>query len=134
MKPKNADEFRISPQVTTIQDFHYVQLEHRYRIELRFVNKGYKNRFRYGLSLKYNFPKIPVSCFLSNEIFLGTLAPYFERNRSSFVIQYKISSSLNYQLGFLNQFDYKINDEIGRNFIIMGVAWDLKLYQSPVLE
>ncbi|GIV43231.1 MAG: hypothetical protein KatS3mg035_0354 [Bacteroidia bacterium] len=129
MKPKNADELRISPQIITIQNFHSIQLEHRYRMELRFINKGYKNRFRYRLNLKYSFPKIPVSCFLNNEIFFGTQAPYFERNRSSFVIQYKISHFLSYQLGFLYQFDYKINDETGRNFIVIGALWDLKLHQ-----
>jgi hypothetical protein len=96
-------------------------------MELRFINKGYKNRFRYRLNLKYSFPKIPVSCFLNNEIFFGTQAPYFERNRFSFVIQYKIFNFLNYQLGFLNQLDYKINYESVRNFIITVLILDLRL-------
>jgi hypothetical protein len=33
-------------------------------------------------------------------------------------------------LGYLHQFDYKINDETGRDFLQIGCYFDLKLKQK----
>jgi len=45
--PKNNDEFRIWPQVLLSQSMGKLKTEQRYRVELRFTNAGYRNRFRY---------------------------------------------------------------------------------------
>ncbi len=52
--------------------------------------------------------------------------PYFERNRATCNIIYKPNESVNYMLGYLHQFDYKINDETGRDFLQVGVYFLLK--------
>ena len=46
--------------------------------------------------------------------------PYFERNRMLFAFNYKPSKATTIQVGYLHQFDYKINDETGRDFFQIG--------------
>lgn len=124
--PRNVFENRISPQIITNQNFKIIDLEHRYRLEFRFTDRGFRNRFRYRVGLKGNIPKSPITLILNNEIFLGNRAPYFERNRFSFFIQYNLNPFINYQAGYLFQFDYRINDEIGRNFLVIAINFHFK--------
>lgn len=131
LKPKNNDEFRIWPQVLLTQSLGNFKVEQRYRAELRFTSNGYRNRFRYRLGLSYPFgstttPNKPWQVYLNNEIFFTDGEPFFERNRMAFGLQYKTSATTTLQLGFLHQFDYRINDETGRDFIQIGYFFELK--------
>ncbi len=130
VRPKNNDEFRIWPQVLMYQNMGMVKIEQRYRTELRFTSNGYRNRFRYRLGLSVPFGKIqndtrPFQLSLSNEIFFTDKEPYFERNRLMLSLQYKLSESVSFQLGYLYQFDYRINDETGREFLVAGLYFDI---------
>lgn len=130
LKPKNNDEFRIWPQVLLTQSLGSFKIEQRYRAELRFTSNGYRNRFRYRLGLSYPFGNQttttkPWQVYFNNEIFFTDDEPYFERNRMAFGVQHKTSASTTLQLGFLHQFDYKINDETGRDFIQIGYFFEL---------
>jgi hypothetical protein len=58
---------------------------------------------------------------VSNELFFTTKEPYFERNRINFTVSFKPSKMTTIQLGYLHQFDYKINDETGRDFLQVGL-------------
>jgi hypothetical protein len=49
--PKNNDEFRIWPQVLFAETVGRFKVEHRYRTELRFTSRGYRNRFRYRIGI-----------------------------------------------------------------------------------
>jgi len=123
--PKNNDEFRIWPQIIIFQSLGKINIEQRYRAELRFTSNGYRNRFRYRLGLSYPFGKErnnfkPFQISASNELFLTDKEPYFERNRMLVAFNYKPSKSTTLQLGYLHQFDYKINDETGRDFLQIG--------------
>ncbi len=134
--PKNNNEFRMWPQFLLYQNIGRFKIEQRYRAELRFTSNGYRNRFRYRFSLSYPFGKAkngikPFSLTGSNEIFFTDKEPYFERNRAACNIIYKPNESVNYMLGYLHQFDYKINDETGRDFLQVGVYFLLK---SPSLN
>lgn len=124
--PKNNNEFRIWPQITLNQTIKKIKIEQRYRTELRFTNNGYRNRFRYRLGISYAFGKTsknykPFKVNVSNELFFTTKEPYFERNRINFTFSFKPSKMTIIQLGYLHQFDYKINDETGRDFIQVGL-------------
>lgn len=101
---------------------HLILLEHRYRIEQRYTNKGYRNRFRYRLGGLLPLGK-QSNYFLAGweEIFLTNRAPYFERIRSSLVVGRKFSS-MTVHAGYLHQFDYKINDETGSSFFQVSVS------------
>lgn len=130
VKPKNNDEFRVWPQITLSQKIGKIKVEQRYRAEMRFTSNGYRSRFRYRLGLAYPFGKEkngykPFQASISNELFFTNNEPYFERNRFLYAMNFKPSKTVTLQLGFLNQFDYKINDETGRSFLQMGLFIEL---------
>ena len=60
----------------------------------------------------------------------------FKRNRLLFAFNYKPSKTTTLQIGYLHQFDYKINDETGRDFIVVGFYYELfrKLTSKPVTD
>jgi len=123
--PKNNAEFRIWPQVIVFQSIGKIKIEQRYRAEFRFTSNAYRNRFRYRLGISYPFGKEqneykPFQISASNEIFFTDKEPYFERNRILLAFNYKPSKVTTIQIGYLHQFDYKINDEIGRDFLQIG--------------
>ena len=128
--PKNNDEFRIWPQVLFTQSIGVFKIEQRYRAELRFTNNGYRNRFRYRFGLGYPFGALkesykPYLLSISNELFFTDREPYFERNRIQFAFNYRPSKNTSIQIGYLHQFDYKINDETGRDFLQIGYYLEL---------
>jgi hypothetical protein len=121
--PKNNNEFRLWPQIILSQKLNRLKIEHRYRAEFRFTSNGFRNRFRYRLGLSYPIIQknsLNTSIYLNNEIFFTDNEPYFERNRIAFGIQHMISKKSTFLIGYLHQFDYKINDETGRDFIQIG--------------
>lgn len=128
--PKNNNEFRVWPQVVLFQSVGNLKVEQRYRAELRWTSKGYRNRFRYRLGTSYPFGKErneykPYQISASNELFFTDKEPYFERNRLLFAFNYKPSKTTTLQIGYLHQFDYRINDETGRDFLVVGFYYEL---------
>lgn len=128
--PKNNNEFRIWPQLVLTQSIGKLKIEQRYRAELRFTSAGYRNRFRYRLGVSYPLGKERDGYSLyqigvSNELFFTDNEPYFERNRLQFGFNYKPTKTLSFQVGYLHQFDYKINDETGRDFLQIGCFIEL---------
>lgn len=127
IRPQNNNEIRIWPQITLFNQFDRFSLDHRYRLEMRWTSNGYKNRYRYRIGIKYPVPNSrKLTLNLSNELFFTDSEPYFERNRILSSIDYKISDHTILQIGYLHQLDYKINDETGRDFILLGLSFDLK--------
>ena len=128
--PKNNDEFRLWPQVILFQSLGKLKIEQRYRTEFRFTSNGYRNRFRYRFGVSHPFGKVqkdykPFQISASNEIFFTNKEPYFERNRFLLAFNYKPSKATTIQIGYLQQFDYKINDEVGRDFLQIGFYVEL---------
>lgn len=136
--PKNNDEFRLWTQAILSQKIgKKLKIEQRYRVESRFTYSGYRNRFRYRLGASYPFGNEkngfkPFQINANNEIFFTDKEPYFERNRLSVSLNYKTSKQITWQLGYLHQFDYKINDESGRDFLLLGLA--IELYRKKSRE
>ncbi len=131
--PKNNNEFRIWPQVNLYQTVGVFKIEQRYRAEFRFTNNGYRNRYRYRLGLllplgrdKDEYKPFQISA--SNELFFTDNEPYFERNRILIAFNYKPSKATTLQIGYLHQFDYKINDETGSDFLQVG--YFIELYRN----
>lgn len=134
--PKNNNEFRVWPQVVLFQSIGKFKIEQRYRAELRFTSNGYKNRFRYRLGVTHSFGEVrddyqPFQVSASNELFFTDTQPYFERNRMQLSFNYKPSKATTLQIGYLHQFDYRINDETGRDFLQLGVFFEIFRKQSP---
>jgi len=112
------------------QSLGAIKIEQRYRVEFRFTSSGYRNRFRYRLGVSHAFGKEtkgykPFQVTASNEIFFTDKEPYFERNRMLLAINYKPTNAIMFHTGYLHQFDYKINDETGRDFLVLGVYLEL---------
>ncbi len=130
VSPKNNDEFRIWPQIILSQSIGSVKIEQRYRAEFRFTSNGYRNRFRYRLGISKPFGREksgykPFQINANSELFFTTKEAYFERSRSLLSMSYKMTKQVSFQLGYLYQFDYKINDETGRSFLVTGVYFEL---------
>jgi hypothetical protein len=128
--PMNNDEFRLWPQIALIQSIGKLKIEQRYRAEFRFTSNGFRNRFRYRLGISYPLGKDingykPFQLAISDELFFTDTEPYFERNRLLFSVNFRFTRATSLQLGYLTQFDYKINDETGREFLQVGLFFDL---------
>lgn len=128
--PKNNDEFRLWPQLIFFENIGKMRIEHRYRSEFRFTSNGYRNRFRFRIGLSYPFGKMreyfqPFQVGFSNELFFTDREPYFERNRLAFNFNYKPIKNISLMLGYLHQFDYRINDETGRDFLQVGIFYEI---------
>ncbi|MFN4082881.1 MAG: DUF2490 domain-containing protein [Bacteroidia bacterium] len=131
VEPVLTDEMRTWMQFGSKQYLGVFTIDHRYRAEQRFIGNNYRNRFRYRLNtvlpLKGN--KVVPGVFYAsvfNEIFLTDVPPYFERNRFYTGIGYDISNTLSIQTGYVYQFDYRLFDEIGRNFFQLGILVTLQ--------
>jgi len=128
--PKNNDEFRLWPQLSLTQSIGQLKVEQRYRSEFRWTSVGFRNRFRYRLGVSYPFGKEThgykqFQLNLSYELFFTDTQPYFERNRLQLTGSYFLSKEASVQLGFLRQFDYKINDETGKDFFVIGYYFEI---------
>ena len=57
----------------------------------------------------------------SNELFFTNEPTYFERNRLQLAFSYKATAKTTFQIGFINQFDYKINSQKNQSYLQTGV-------------
>jgi len=133
--PLKQKEVRTFVQLVMKQRLEIIKFEHRYRAEQRFTNNGYRNRFRYRLNtvVPINNRKIVPKTFYAavwNEIFFTDLAPYFERNRFFFGGGYEVNEYVSFQSGYVHQFDYKINDETGRDFLQISVLLNFNVKKN----
>lgn len=123
------DETRIWQQIQMNMPFHRLRFEHRYRAEQRLTSNGFRNRFRYrlGCVLPINRPTMTVGTLylnMWNELFFTNKAAYFERNRLGLIAGYNVNPRLSLQMGWVHQFDYRINDETGRDFLQISFLVD----------
>lgn len=119
-------EFRVWQQVIFNQYYSRVKFEHRFRIEERWINKEFNNRFRYRITVAIplnNKKIIPKTAFLIgfNEIFLTTKPPHFLRNRAYIGIGYQFNKVLTAQVGWLNQYNYDLLKTNDKNNIALNL-------------
>ena len=115
--PLNVEK-RLWEQLTLTQFSKRLKLEHRYRIEQRWLafrddSTAFRQRLRYRLNAFYPLNKPAIGAgtwFLSayDEIFLNPSGPVFERNRLYGGLGYLPSARLILQLGFVNQANYNL--------------------------
>lgn len=104
------NEHRVYQQFITKQSIGRVKVQHRYRLEERWVeDQDFKLRFRYFLALNVplnNKDMIDNTVYLSayNEIFLRHDNGIFDRNRLYGGVGYKVNSLMRFELGYMNQF------------------------------
>ena len=133
--PKTSDEIRLFEQMSMSQYLHRIKFEHRYRAEQRFTKNGYRNRFRYRMQaiVPLNGLKIRPKVWYvtgSGEVFFTDTPAYFERIRTYVGLGYQLSKSWGLQAGYLHQFDYKLVDETGKDFLQVSLLWDVQLHKK----
>ena len=133
--PMLNDEFRTWVQLRIKHELGRFQMEHRYRAEQRWTQDGYRNRFRYRTQVLLPFRNKTGKengwyTVAWNEIFFTNLPPYFERNRVFAGAGHEFSNHLTVQAGYLYQFDYRLTDEIGRDFLQLSLQYQLPWRKS----
>ena len=129
--PAIAKEFRLWQQFVLTNNINRVKLQHRYRLEQRWINGNYFNRFRYRINpvipINHN-AVVPKTFFASafTELFFTNEAPYFLRNRFFIGCGYEFSDPFTLQFGFLRQYDYRKSDDgSGKNYLQLSLLFTL---------
>lgn len=113
-----ASENRIWQQLVLRQKTTFIFMEHRYRMEQRFIHNVTNKTDQIDYRIRYRFqtlyPLYSVSPHLrhlfvsmNNEIMINFKrepARVFDRNRFFAGLGYQVSPKMNFQLGYLNQF------------------------------
>lgn len=128
--PLNVEK-RLWEQLVLTQYSHRLKLEHRYRIEQRWLafrdgSSEFRQRFRYRLNafLPLNHKTIvPGTVFLSayDEVFLNPKGPVFERNRVYGGVGYQFDKHVVLQAGYVNQANYNYMASQGQ-FVLQNTA------------
>lgn len=105
---KENIEHRIFQQYITKQKFGRFYVQHRYRLEERFLQDDFRMRFRYllGLNIPINNKEMLPKTFYGsvyNEIFLHFNSPTFDRNRVYGALGYVINKNMRIEAGYMNQ-------------------------------
>jgi hypothetical protein len=134
-------ENRIWQQFVLRQKSRALFIDHRYRLEQRFIQNLSNQTSRIDHRIRYRFqilfplytltPRLRnVFLSLNNEIMLNfrkNTAELFDRNRLALGLGYQFHPKLNFQVGYMNQFAQSSFSTIGRSEHIMtiGVSYNL---------
>lgn len=135
-----TSEHRIWQQLILRQKTKNIFMEHRYRLEQRFIENISNGTKREEHRLRYRFqtlfPLYSVSPHLrhlfvavNNEIminFRSNPSKLFDRNRFFAGLGYQVSPKMNFQIGYLNQFSQTGNPEAQVDHILqIGVSYNM---------
>lgn len=137
--PRLNNETRTWLQVNMRQYLDRLKFEHRYRAEQRWSSNGFRHRFRYRLQMLVPLNQKVIKpgtvyAGIWNELFFTNRAPYFERNRFFIGGGYALKPWLNLEAGWIHQFDFRLDDEIGRDFLQITMQFRLTRTESPRSE
>jgi hypothetical protein len=121
---RSVTENRIYEQFITRQNFGRVFIQHRYRIEERFIASDIRMRFRYllGLNIPINQKIIQKDVFYFsayNEIFLRTNTPVFDQDRIYGAVGYAINNYLRVETGMMYQI-FEDGNKLQFQFVFMN--------------
>ena len=121
--PLSASETRLWEQLAINNQYSHIKIEHRIRLEQRWINNDYKARFRYRLNpiiMLNHASMLPHTVFIScfDEIFLSNVFPRFELNRYYWGGGVQLNKKLAIQLGILHESNFdKTGKETNRNYL-----------------
>jgi len=103
-----TNEHRVYQQFITRQSFNKVFLQHRYRIEERFLPNDFQMRFRYflGINIPIYKPRLEKNAYYFsayNEIFINAQQNIFDRNRLYGAIGYIFNKNIKMEAGYMAQ-------------------------------
>ncbi len=105
---RRLHEHRPFQQFLLRQQWTRLYIQHRYRLEERFLAGDFRLRFRYFLAgqLPFNRPTLDRSAIylsLYNELFVHTDKPVFDRNRLFAAVGYTFNKNLRFEMGWMAQ-------------------------------
>ncbi|MBN8696152.1 MAG: DUF2490 domain-containing protein [Bacteroidetes bacterium] len=112
IKDQHTQEHRTWQQASLKNNYGRIQIEHRYRLEQRWINNNkstnHKDRIRYLLRVTFPFNKkemVKNALFASfyNEVFIHFQNEPFDRNRLYGALGFQFTDRSNIQLGYLAQ-------------------------------
>jgi len=132
-KAPETEEHRIWQQFILTNKIGRVKFEHRYRIEQRWVNQDYKNRFRYRLMLFIPLNNIKIeekTLFLGlyDEVFINSKETFFDRNRLYGALGYQFNKKANVQVGMMHQ---QVNG-FGKWYLQMALIFNTDLRRKII--
>lgn len=136
--PARQKEFRTWLELNYKHAFSRFNFDHRVRIEQRFIPGNYKNRLKYrlGLILPVNRSELIQGCIylsVNNEVWLPQHGVLIEKNRLYTGIGYKINGNAAFQIGCINDNDYKSDGHSVKNYLQLMLIYDFtKLFKKLV--
>lgn len=132
-------EDRLWEQFTLLEYFDRIKIENRVRIEQRWLNSDYRNRFRYRLNLivPFNHPKIQANTVFTSvfdEVFFNNKAPNFERNRISAALGYQFTKAISLQAGWMNQYNNLPTSTNDKNNMMVVFIYNIQRRKGPQHE
>lgn len=132
-------ENRLWEQFTLLAYLDRIKLENRVRIEQRWLNGDYRNRFRYRLNalVPINHPTfIANTAFVSvfDEVFFNNDAPNFERNRISATAGYQFTKAISLQVGWINQYNNLPASTNDKNNMMAVFMYTIQRKKGPQRE
>jgi hypothetical protein len=129
-KPIQNHELRPWQQLTYKHKIGNLLVDHRLRVEQRFFENNYKNRFRYRLNfvLPIGSKMLKEKSWYAtsfNELFFNNEVPRFERNRFLLGAGYEFSKQFTIQTGWLFQYDIGRNRDFSKNFLQTSLLFTL---------
>ena len=123
-------ETRLWEQFTNNQYLGRIKLEHRYRIEQRWLTNEYRNRFRYRLNVTVPVTRskmLPKTFFIGvfDEVFFNNRSPNFERNRFFGSLGYQFNNSWSVQAGILNQNNVNLGPGNDKNNLMINLFYKI---------
>lgn len=112
IKDQHTEEHRAWQQASLKSNYGHLQIEHRYRLEQRWLNNNktinYKDRIRYLLRVtiplnKNDLVKNTLFASFYNELFIHFHNEPFDRNRLYGTLGFQFTDKSNIQLGYLAQ-------------------------------
>jgi hypothetical protein len=104
----HSNEHRIFQQFITKQQFNRFFIQHRYRIEERFLENNFQLRFRYflGINIPINKKILEKNSFYIasyNELFINSESAIFDRNRIYGALGFVINKNIKIEAGYMTQ-------------------------------
>jgi len=128
--PARQKEFRTWLELNLKQTFTRFYFEHRCRLEQRFLTNNYKNRFKYRLGLLLPVNKAEL---IGGSIYLAVNDEFFipqygvtvvEKNRLYLGMGYKMNPTASFQIGCVNDTDYKLSGHVVINYLQLMLIYD----------
>ncbi len=97
-----GNEHRIFQQFIHKNNLGEIGINHRFRLEERFTNDGFKLRLRYFTGFSFPINNLLYGSFY-NELFINIKEDYFDRDRTYAGLGIKWNNQIKTEVGYMNQ-------------------------------